>query len=72
MSKASLSHDEAIIQLLRDDPAFSEENLTASTEGIGDSSGRKALLMALRQVDDEQDMATASKRTGMQRGARTV
>ncbi len=67
MSKASRPHDDAVIELLREDPAFADEYLTACTEGIGEPGGREALLMALRQVAEAQGMAAVAERAGMQR-----
>lgn len=67
MSKASRPHDDAVIELLREDPAFADEYLTACTEGLGEPGGREALLMALRQVAEAQGMAAVAERAGMQR-----
>ena len=67
MSTASRPHDEAVIELLREDPAFADEYLTACTEGIDEPGGREALLMALRQVAEAQGMAAVAERAGMQR-----
>lgn len=67
MNKASRPHDEAVIEMLREDPAFADEYLTACTEGIEEPGGREALLMALRQVAEAQGMAAVAERAGMQR-----
>lgn len=67
MSKASRPHNDAVIELLREDPAFADEYLTACTEGIDEPGGREALLMALRQVAEAQGMAAVAERAGMQR-----
>jgi probable addiction module antidote protein len=67
MSKASRPHDEAVVELLREDPAFADEYLTACTEGMDEPGGREALLMALRQVAEAQGMAAVAERAGMQR-----
>lgn len=34
MNKASHPHDEAAIEMLRDDPAFADEYLSARTKGL--------------------------------------
>lgn len=67
MSKASRPHDEAVIEMLREDPAFADEYLAANMEAIDEPGGREALLMALRQVAEAQGMATVAERAGMQR-----
>ena len=67
MSKASRPHDEAVVELLREDPAFANEYLAASLEAIEEPGGREALLMALRQVAEAQGMAAVAERAGMQR-----
>ena len=67
MSKASRPHDEAVIELLREDPAFADEYLSACTEALDEPGGREALLMALRQVAEAQGMAAVAERAGMQR-----
>ena len=67
MSKASRPHDEAVIEMLRDDPAFADEYLAASLEAIDEPGGKEALLAALRQVAEAQGMATVAERAGIQR-----
>ena len=67
MSKASRPHDEAVIELLREDPAFADEYLAASLEAIDEPGGKEALLAALRQVAEAQGMATVAERAGIQR-----
>lgn len=67
MSKASRPHNEAVIELLREDPAFADEYLAASMEAIDEPGGREALLAALRQVAEAQGMATVAERAGIKR-----
>lgn len=67
MSRASRPHDEAMVELLREDPAFADEYLAASLEAIDEPGGREALLMALRQVAQAQGMDAVAKRAGIQR-----
>lgn len=50
MSKASRPHDEAVVEMLREDLAFADEYLTACTEGPDEPGCCEALLMVLRQV----------------------
>lgn len=64
MSKASRPHDEAVIELLREDPAFADEYLAASLEAIDEPGGKEALLAALRQVAEAQGMSTVAERAG--------
>lgn len=65
--KASRSHDEAMVELLREDPAFADEYLAASLEAIDEQGGRESLVRALRQVAEAQGMASVAERAGMQR-----
>ena len=65
MNKASRPHDEAVIEMLRDEPAFADEYLSACTEGLDEPGGHEALLMALRQVAEAQGMAAVAERAGM-------
>ncbi len=57
--KASRSHDETMVELLRED--------AASLEAIDEPGGREALLMALRQVAQAQGMDAVADRAGIQR-----
>lgn len=52
--KAARSHDEAMIEMLRDDPAFTAEYLRTALEEIGLPGGETAFLLALRQVAQAQ------------------
>jgi len=47
---ASRPHAEAVIELLRDDPAFADDYLQAAMEQAEHEGGREALLSALRYV----------------------
>ena len=64
-ASTSRPHDEAVVELLRADPAFPDEYLAASLEAIEEPGGREALLMALRQVAEAQGMAAVAERAGM-------
>jgi len=50
MTNASRSHDEAVIELLREDPSFAYEYLVAAMEEANQGGGREALLAAFRHV----------------------
>lgn len=52
--KAERSHDEAMIDTLRDDPEFTAEYLRTALEEIGLPGGETAFLLALRQVAQPQ------------------
>ena len=65
--KASRPHDEAMVELLREDPDFADEYLAASLDALDEPGGREALLMALRQVAKAQGMDSVAERAGIQR-----
>ena len=67
MTKASRPHDEAIIDLLREDPAFANEYLAAAMEEADQAGGREALLAALRHVAEAQGTAAVAERAGIPR-----
>jgi probable addiction module antidote protein len=56
-----------VLELLRSDPAFAEEYLTAAMEEADQPGGREALLTALRHVAEAQGMATVAERAGLPR-----
>jgi len=58
MDNASRPHDEAVVELLREDPAFADEYLAASMEAIDE---------ALRHVAEAQGMAKVAERAGLPR-----
>ena len=63
--KASISHDEAVIQQLRQDPEFAAEYLKAALE---DSEDQKVLLVALRRVTEARGgFAKIAKAAGIER-----
>lgn len=65
--KASRPHDEAMVELLREDPDFADDYLAASLDALDEPGGREALLMALRQVAKAQGMDSVAERAGIQR-----
>jgi hypothetical protein len=46
MNKASRPHDDAVLELLREAPAFADEYLSAALDEAGEPGGREALLDA--------------------------
>jgi probable addiction module antidote protein len=64
-SKASISHDEAVIRELRDNPAFAVEYLKAALE---DADEPEVLLIALRRVAEARGgVAKVAKAAGLER-----
>lgn len=63
--KASISHDEAIIRELRDDPEFAAEYLKAALE---DSDEPRVLLIALRHIAQARGgIAKVARAAGIER-----
>lgn len=63
--KPSISHDEAVIQQLREDPEFAAEYLKAALE---ESEDQKVLLVALRRVTEARGgFAKIAKAAGIER-----
>ena len=65
--KASRPHNKAMVELLREDPAFADEYLATCLEAVDEPGGHEALLMALRQVAQAQGMDAVAARAGIQR-----
>lgn len=63
--KAAISHHDAIVRELRDDPAFAAEYLKAALE---DTDEPKVLLIALRQIAEARGgIAKVAKAAGIER-----
>lgn len=60
----SISHDDAIVQELRDDPKFAVAYLRAAIEATDEP---QALLIALRHVADSRGIAAVAKAAGIER-----
>lgn len=67
MNKASRPHNEAVLELLREDPAFANEYLSAALDEAGEPGGRQALLAALRHIAEAQGMSAVAERAGIPR-----
>lgn len=67
MNDASRSHDQTVIELLREDPSFADEYLAAALDEVGESDGREALLSALRHIAEAQCIAAIAGRAGIKR-----
>ena len=59
----SRSHDDAVVELLRADPAFANEYLAVALEEAQEPGGQAALLAALRHIAEAQGMGTVAERT---------
>jgi len=63
--KPSISHNEAVIQELRDDPEFAAEYLKAALEDVTEP---RVLLIALRQLAEARGgIAKVAKAAGIER-----
>lgn len=67
MTKANRPHDDAVVELLRDDPDFADEYIAAALDEADMHGGREALLAALRHVAEAQGMAAVADRAGIPR-----
>ena len=67
MNDASRPHDQTVIELLREDPAFADDYLTAAFDEMNEPGGREALLAALRHIAEAQGMAIIAERAGIKR-----
>lgn len=65
--KASRSHDESVIEMLKADPEFANEYLAAALDEADQPGGQQALLMALRHIAEAQGMSAVAKRAGIPR-----
>jgi len=65
MNPTSRSLDEAVVELLREDPAFTAEYLAVALEEADEPGGQEALLQALRHVAEAQGMAKIAERAGL-------
>ena len=54
MNNTSRPHDEAVVELLREDPTFAAEYLAAAMKQANQDSGYEALLAASRHVTEAQ------------------
>ncbi len=63
----SRPHDDAVVELLRDDPAFTDEYLSAALDEADQPGGREALLAALRHIAEVQGMTAVAERAGIPR-----
>ncbi len=67
MRKLSRPHNEAVVELLREDPAFADEYLSVALDELNEPGGREALLAALRHIAEAQGMSVVAERAGIPR-----
>lgn len=65
--KTSRPHDEAVIEMLKNDPDFANEYLAVALEEADQPGGQQALLSALRHIAEAQGMSAVAERAGMPR-----
>ena len=70
MKRTSRPHDDAVIELLRDDPEFAGVYLSAALGEADGPGGREALLAVLRQLAEARGMASVAARAGIPRDRR--
>lgn len=64
----SRSHDEAVIEMIRNDPDFAVEYLRVAFEELDDEGGEVAFLAALRHVVEARGgMAEIASKAGLSR-----
>lgn len=62
------THDEAVIEMLRSDPAMAVDYLRAAFDELDEDGGEPAFLLALRHVVESQGgMATIAERAKVSR-----
>ena len=67
MNKTQRPFGDAIVKMLRQDPAFADEYLAVAMEEADQPGGREGLLSALRHVAEAQGMAAVAARAGIPR-----
>lgn len=62
-----ITHDSAVVGMLKADPDFASEYLQAALEEAQEPGGYGALLMALRHISEAKGMADVAIRAGIPR-----
>lgn len=60
-------HDDAVIEMLKAEPSFADDYLTAALDEVDEPGGQVALLAALRHIAKAQGMAAVAERAGVPR-----
>lgn len=69
MTTRTRSHEDSVLEMLRDDEAFAIEYLSVALEEIDEIGGEDAFLVAIRRlVEARGGMGTLSQSTGLARG----
>ncbi len=64
----SRNHDDAVIEMLRNDPDFATEYLKVAFEEMDEDGGEAAFLMALRHIVEARGgMTQLAEKTGLSR-----
>lgn len=67
MTKSSRPFDDAMVELLREDPSLCDEYLATALDEVNLEGGQFALLAALRHIAEAQGMASVAERAGIPR-----
>ncbi|WP_460131109.1 addiction module antidote protein [Pseudomonas sp. S1_E04] len=68
MTIGTRSHEDSVLEMLRDDEAFALEYLSAALEEIDEAGGEDAFLVAIRRVAEARGgMLNLSQNTGLNR-----
>ncbi|EPM61795.1 hypothetical protein A264_06169 [Pseudomonas syringae pv. actinidiae ICMP 19071] len=68
MTTHTRSHDESVLDMLREDEAFAIEYLSVALEEIDEDGGEDAFLIAIRRlIEARGGMGNLSKNTGLAR-----
>ena len=67
VSRPNRTHDEVVIEMLKEDPDFANEYLATALEEVDQAGGQKALLLALRHIAEAQGMKAVAERAGIPR-----
>ena len=64
-SPTSRPHDDAVVDMLKADPAFADVYLAAALEEADQVGGQQALLAALRHIAEAQGMTAVLSAAGL-------
>ena len=68
MTSRTRSHEDSVLEMLRDDEAFALEYLSVALEEIDEAGGEDAFLVAVRRVAEARGgMLSLSQNTGLNR-----
>ena len=65
--RATRSHDEAMVEMLKADTTFADEYLAVALEEANQPGGKEVLLAALRQIAEANGMTAVAERAGIPR-----